>query len=210
MRSRDVLKLLALVAVVMAICGAQAQRSDYDIVFRNGRVLDGTGNPFVVADLAVRDGRIAAIGKLGGVQARRTIDATGLYVVPGFIDMHSHGGPANHDARLWNEHNRVRQGITTAVHNPDGGFMWPIADHIAQYTRDGLGVNVVMTVGHNKIRQLAMGNAQRAAAAQEIERMTQLLRQGLGEGAYGMTLGLVRVIRQHGDRGARPALGDRR
>jgi N-acyl-D-amino-acid deacylase len=193
MRSRDVVKLLALVAVVMAICGAQAQRSDYDIVFRNGRVLDGTGNPFVVADLAVRDGRIAAIGKLGGAQARRTIDATGLYVVPGFIDMHSHGGPANHDARLRNEHNSVRQGITTAVHNPDGGFMWPIADHIAQYTRDGLGVNVVMTVGHNKIRQLAMGNAQRAAAAQEIERMKQLLRQGLGEGAHGMTLGLEGV-----------------
>jgi N-acyl-D-amino-acid deacylase len=170
-----------------------AQAPIYDVLIKSGRVLDGTGNPFVLADVAIKDGRIAAIGSLGGAAATRTIDAKGLYVTPGFIDMHTHGGPANHDAALRNEHNSVMQGITTAMHNPDGGFMWPIADHLAQYRRDGIGLNVVMMVGHNKIRQLAMGNAQRVATSGELDKMKELLRQGLREGAFGMTLGLEGV-----------------
>ncbi|MGH9348781.1 MAG: N-acyl-D-amino-acid deacylase family protein [Vicinamibacterales bacterium] len=170
-----------------------AQGTEYDLVIRGGRVLDGTGNPFVLADVAVKDGRIAAIGRLPGGRAARTIDARGHYVTPGFIDMHSHGGPGNHDAALRNEHNSVMQGITTAVHNPDGGSMWPVADHLDRYGRDGIGVNVVMMVGHNKIRQLAMGNAPRVASAAELDRMTDLLRQGLREGAFGLTLGLEGV-----------------
>ena len=172
---------------------AEAQTPEYDTLFQNGRVLDGTGNPFTLADVAVKDGRIAAIGQLDTATAARVINAQDLYVVPGFIDMHSHGGPANHRPELRNEHNSVAQGITTAVHNPDGGFMWPIADHVAQYDRDGVGLNVVMMVGHNKIRQLAMGDAPRAATPDELEQMKALLRQGLDEGAWGMTLGLEGV-----------------
>jgi N-acyl-D-amino-acid deacylase len=182
--------VLAFVAMVPVADRLAAQRPAYDLVFRNGRIIDGRGNPFVIADLAVRDGRIAAIGKLARATATRTIDAAGLYLVPGFIDMHSHGGPANHDPKLRNEHNSVAQGITTAVHNPDGGFMWPIADHLAQYERDRIGLNVVMMAGHNKIRELVMGHAKRAATPAELDKMKQLLRQGLDEGARGMTLGL--------------------
>ena len=184
---------LALLLVLALASALAAQSPTYDLVIRGGRVLDGTGNPFVVADVAVKDGRLAAIGRLAGVAAARTIDARGHYVTPGFIDMHSHGGPANHNPALRDEHNSVMQGITTAVHNPDGGFMWPVADHLAQYGRDGIGVNVVMMVGHNKIRQLAMGNAQRVATPAELSRMKDLLRQGLREGAFGMTLGLEGV-----------------
>ncbi len=184
---------LAFLLIAVLAPSVVAQSPPYDVLIRNGRVLDGTGNPFVVADVAIKDGRIAAVGRLAAAAATRTIDARGLYVTPGFIDMHSHGGPANHDAALRNEHNSVMQGITTAVHNPDGGFMWPMADHLAQYRRDGIGVNVVMMVGHNKIRQLAMGNAQRAATPAELDRMKELLRQGLREGAFGMTLGLEGV-----------------
>jgi len=188
-RSLTVLGILGVAAAALSF----AQSPTYDLLITRGRVLDGTGNPFVLADLAIKDGRIAAVGSLGRAQATRRIDASGLYVTPGFIDMHSHGGPANHDPALRNEHNSVMQGITTAVHNPDGGFMWPIADHLSQYRRDGIGLNVVMMVGHNKIRQLVMGNAQRIATAAEIGQMKELLRQGLREGAFGMTLGLEGV-----------------
>ena len=172
---------------------AAAQTPQYDTVFRRGRVLDGTGNPFRVADVGVKDGRIAAIGNLTNAAAGRVIDARGLYVVPGFIDMHSHGGSFNHEPKLRNEHNSVTQGITTAVHNPDGGSMWPMADHIAQYERDGVGLNVVMMVGHNKVRHLVMGYAPRAATPNELAKMKDLLQQGLDEGAWGMTFGLEGV-----------------
>lgn len=182
--------LVASAIATIALAPSAAQAPRFDLLIRNGQVLDGTGNPFIIADVGVTDQKIAAVGRLGDAQARRVIDASGLYVVPGFIDMHSHGGPANHDPKLRDEHNSVAQGVTTAVLNPDGGFMWPIADHVAQYRRDGLGVNAVMMVGHNKIRELAMGYEQRPATDGELEKMRQLLRQGLDEGAYGMTLGL--------------------
>ena len=107
--------------------------------------------------------------------------------------MHSHGGSFNHEPKLRNEHNSVTQGITTAVHNPDGGSMWPMADHIAQYERDGVGLNVVMMVGHNKVRHLVMGYAPRAATPNELAKMKDLLQQGLDEGAWGMTFGLEGV-----------------
>ncbi len=183
----------SLVVVTIALAGlipSSAQTPQLDILIRNGRIVDGTGNPFTIGAVGISAGKIAALGRVGDRPARRVIDATGLYVVPGFIDMHSHGGPANHDPKLRDEHNSVAQGITTAVLNPDGGFMWPIADHVAQYRKDGLGVNAVMTVGHNKIRELAMGYEQRPATDAELDKMKQLLRQGLSEGAYGFTLGL--------------------
>jgi N-acyl-D-amino-acid deacylase len=189
------LVVLVALAALGHLAARQPQRAPapYDTVFRNGRVLDGTGNPYIIADVAVRAGRIAAIGRLASEPARRTIDATGLYVTPGFIDMHSHAGQNNHDPKLRSGHNSVAMGITTELLNPDGGFMWPIADHLDRYRREGLGLNAVMMVGHNKIRQLVMGNAPRAASPGEIEKMQALLRQGLDEGAWGMTLGLEGV-----------------
>jgi N-acyl-D-amino-acid deacylase len=178
---------VAVISVAGTIVG---QQPAFDVLFENGRVIDGTGNPYLVADVGIKDGRIAAIGQLDSASASRAIDATGLYVVPGFVDPHSHSGPSNHEPEMRGEHNIVAQGITTVTLNPDGGAMWPVADHVAQYQRDGDGVNVAMMVGHGKIRQLAMGNEQRPATAAELEKMKQLLAQGLDEGAFGMTTGL--------------------
>jgi len=185
-----VLALLILATLAAAGSVVESQPAAFELIIRNGRVIDGAGNPFVLADVAVQDGRIVVVGQVpDDAGAARTIDARGLYVVPGFIDMHSHGGPA-HANGLRSEHNSLMQGITTAVLNPDGGGMWPIAEHVARYRREPVGVNVVMMVGHNRIREMAMGMDQRPADAAELERMKQLLRQGLDEGAYGMTLGL--------------------
>ena len=122
---KDFTKLL-IVASFCAACPAQAQT--FDVLIRGGRVLDGSGNPWVYADVGIRDGEITAVGQLGDAQAARVVDATGLTVVPGFIDLHSHADGPNYGARGLRSDdvrrraapNLVMQGITTVVVNQDG------------------------------------------------------------------------------------------
>ena len=166
-------------------------QEEYDLIIANGRVIDGTGNPFVYADVAVHGGVIAKIGSLQGATAKRTIDATGLFITPGFIDMHSHAMMNFHDPDLVVDRQSLTQGITTALLNPDGGFLWPIGEHLDRYRKDGLSLNVFAVVGHNGVRERAMGfNAQRLATPEEMEKMKALVKQGMEEGAFGFSTGL--------------------
>src|SRR5262245_30820793 len=102
------------------------QPSQFDLLIRRARVFDGSGNPWFIADVAVKDGRIAAIGDLAAAQAARTIDATGKYVSPGFIDIHSHSDRGLGDLNLRYNVNMVAQGITLSVVNQDGRSPLPI------------------------------------------------------------------------------------
>ena len=168
-----------------------------------GRILDGTGNPWFRADIGVRDGRIAALGRLAGATADRVIDATGRYVSPGFIDIHSHADDAGdvRRASIRNDSthrkaapNIVSQGATTVVVNQDGRSPWPIAEQRATLERQGVGPNVMLMVGHGTVRRMAMGNDfRRAATAAETDRMAALVRQALEEGATGISAGLEYV-----------------
>src|SRR5688500_10069357 len=101
------------------------QQPSYDLVIRQARVFDGTGNPWFIADVAVTDGRIAGIGNLGDVTAKRSIDAKGKYLAPGFIDIHSHSDRGIGDPRLNHNINMAAQGITLSVVNQDGRSPWP-------------------------------------------------------------------------------------
>jgi N-acyl-D-amino-acid deacylase len=184
---------------------AAAQDTDsFDLLVTGGRVLDGTGNPWFRADIGVRDGRIAAVGLLSGSTADRVIDATGRYVSPGFIDIHSHADDGS--ARIGgatirtNEPNRkaapniVSQGVTTVVVNHDGRSPWPIRDQRALLERQGVGPNVMLMVGHGTVRREVMGDDyERPATDAEIGRMRALVRQALDEGAIGMSAGLEYV-----------------
>lgn len=159
----------------------QAQER-YDVVIKNGMILDGTGNPFFVADVAIRGEMIVEIGAIDAAFARRVIDATGMYLTPGFIDMHSHS--ANRDGAIGHPEGRkaansVTQGITTEAVTPS----WPIAEKIAQWRRDGHALNEVASVNFSDIRQLAMGRANREPTADELEQMKALMRQGFQQGA---------------------------
>ncbi len=170
------------------------QAPTYDILIRGGRVIDGTGNPWFSADVAVKDGRIVAIGRLEGATATRVIDARGLYVVPGFIDLHSHADEGLGSPRTRANPNMIMQGVTTVVVNQDGRSPWPIAEQKALYERQGIGTNVVLMVGHGTVRNLIMKeDIQRPATPEEIERMKALVRQGLEEGAFGLSAGLEYV-----------------
>ncbi|MBT8487241.1 MAG: amidohydrolase family protein, partial [Gemmatimonadetes bacterium] len=164
-----------------------------DLIIRGGRVLDGSGNPAFLADVGIDDGVIVAMGDLGGAAAVRVIDAEGLYVAPGFIDMHSHADGALYDgsSRQRQARNLVAQGITTIVVGPDGrNPTWPITEEVAGYRRGGTAVNVVPMVGHGTVRGIVMGDDyERHATEEEIARMQGLVRQGMEEGAWGLGAG---------------------
>lgn len=196
--------------LLLSLAGATTTPADaqeagpFDVLVVNGRVLDGTGNPWLRADVGIRDGRIVAVGRLAGASAAKVIDAEGLYVAPGFIDEHSHADDGSADPgeatiRTDSLHrkaapNLVSQGITTVVVNQDGRSPWPIRDQRALLERQGVGPNVMLMVGHGTVRRLVMGDDyERPATEGEVARMRALVRQGLEEGAVGLSAGLEYV-----------------
>jgi len=194
---RSLLVLLALLTLT-----APASAQSFDLLVRNGRVLDGTGNPWYAADIGVTDGRIVAVGQLPNATATRVIDAEGRYVAPGFIDIHSHAddgsamvGRSAHirtnDLERKAMPNVVAMGVTTAVVNHDGRSPWPISEQRATIERQGIGANIMLMAGHGEIRRQVMGNDYRRPATDaEVERMRRLTRQAIAEGAVGVSAGL--------------------
>ena len=176
-----------------------ATAESYDVIFRGGELLDGTGSGPYRADVGIRGGTIAAIGDLRDDTADRIIDATDLTVVPGFIDLHSHAdgtgdssGLRSRDPKRRAAPNLVTQGITTVVVNQDGRSPLDIARQRGQLNERGFGPNAALMVGHNTIRRAAMeGTAKdRPATAEEIGAMRAMIREGMDAGAWGLTAGL--------------------
>ena len=171
----------------------------FDLLITGGRVYDGTGNPWFYADIGVRNGRIAAVGRLDGATAETRIDARGKVVTPGFIDLHSHaddgssprGGFRDPDPKRRAAPNLVMQGVTTVVVNQDGRSPLPIAAQKASLTQQGIGPNAILLVGHGSVRAAVMGrDIRRPAKPDEIARMRELVRTGMREGAWGLSAGL--------------------
>ncbi len=176
---------------------------DYDLLIRNGKLMDGTGNPWFYADIGILNGQIEAIGDLSGKSASEVLDVEGKVVTPGFIDIHSHaddgafgnrrGLRANHP-KLKAAHNLVMQGITTVVVNHDGRSQRSIRAQVQQLEEQGTGPNVALMVGHNTIRRLVMSpHFQRLSTEQEVERMRAMIREGMEAGAFGLSAGLEYV-----------------
>ena len=176
---------------------AQAQEPpSFDVLITGGRVLDGTGNPWIYADVGIRGGKIVAVGKLAGAQAERVIDARNKVVAPGFIDLHSHGaeGLESEDDRRRAAANLVTQGVTTVVINQDGRGPVDIGAQRSQLQDQQIGPNAILMVGHNSIRAEAMGDDyRRLATPDEVQRMRALARAGMEAGAFGMSAGLEYV-----------------
>jgi N-acyl-D-amino-acid deacylase len=197
--------LIVLAASFLLASPAATQESaPFDVLIVGGRVLDGTGNPWFRADIGIRDGRISAVGMLEGSRAHRLIDASGSYIAPGFIDIHSHaddgsariGGATirTDDVRRKAAPNVVSQGVTTVVVNHDGRSPWPIQDQRSLLERQGVGPNVMMMVGHGTVRREVMGDdVERPATPAEVRQMRALVRQALEEGAVGLSAGLEYV-----------------
>ncbi|MGD9646369.1 MAG: amidohydrolase family protein [Pirellulales bacterium] len=173
-----------------------ATEYEFDLLLRGGQVIDGTGAKPFAADVAVRDGRVVAVGQLAERSARRVIDVADRIVAPGFIDLHSHaeGGLVADDPLRRAAPNLVTQGITTVVVNQDGGGPQSIAEQRDAMNKRGVGINVAQLIGHGQLRRAALGSDFRNAATDEqIQRMCQQIRTGMDEGAFGLSAGLEYV-----------------
>jgi N-acyl-D-aspartate/D-glutamate deacylase len=198
MRIRTILAAITLLAVVG--CGVEGPPSGgesrtgggeapFDLLLTGGRVLDGAGNPWIHADVGIRDGRIAAVGFLSGAQAREVVDVSGLYVAPGFIDGHTHAGDGLDSEDRSHAEPLLAQGLTTILVNPDGGGMADMAEQRTALLEHGLGVNVGQLVPHGSVRRAVMGMDDRAPTAEELQAMKDLVRRGMELGAFGLSSG---------------------
>jgi N-acyl-D-amino-acid deacylase len=189
-RRLRLLATLAALALLQPSLIAQPAQPPIDLIIRNGRVLDGNGNPWVRADIAIRGDRIVAMGALDRLTATTIIDARDRYVAPGFIDVHSHAGPGLLTDGLKHGQPLLAQGITTAFVNPDGGGPVTIAGQRATYEQQGIGVNVGLFVPHGSVRAAVMGMSDLDPDADQLARMVALTRQGMEAGALGLSSGL--------------------
>ena len=189
---------LALFCLVGAIMGAPqvaAQQPEYDLLLQGGRVFDGTGNPWIRADVGVRDGRIVRVGRLAAAAATRTIDVSGLIVMPGIIDVHSHAdrGFSDEDPRARATINNLLQGITTVVVG-ENGSAWgrdsSLREKAEEWTRDGIGTNAALMVGLDSVRRQVLPSPDVPPTEAQLEQMRGLVRQAMEEGAFGLSSAL--------------------
>jgi N-acyl-D-amino-acid deacylase len=178
-----------LVVVSLLACTDKAPEA-FDILIRNGKIVDGTGTPGFRGDIGIVDDTIVEIGNLDRKTAVKTIDAAGSVVSPGFIDVHTHcdyglGRPGS-NANL----NYLIQGVTTVVTGNCGDGTFEIADTKAKWEEQGIGTNAVHLVGFGDVRKAVMGTEPRAPEPEELEKMRSILRQAMAEGAWGMSTGL--------------------
>jgi N-acyl-D-amino-acid deacylase len=166
------------------------QEDRFDVLIRNGHVFDGNGNPWILADIGITGDRIRAVGRLPSAAAARVIEAAGLTVTPGFIDVHSHAGPGLATDGLKHGLPLLAQGITTVLVNPDGGGPTDLEAQRNRYRRQGIGPNVGLFVPHGSIRQNVMGMSDHDPDSEQIAKMVDMVRQGMRAGAIGLSSGL--------------------
>lgn len=160
---------------------------DFDFIILNGTIYEGTGSEPFQTDIGIKADRIIAIGDLSKSAAKETIDAEGLAITPGFIDMHTHLEPL---MELPLAESLVRQGVTLALGGPDGSSPWPFGSYLDSLDATDLGLNVAYLIGHNTIRKEVMGLEDREPNAQELELMKSYVSNAMDEGAFGISTGL--------------------
>ena len=183
-------RVALLSALVLTLGSVTAAAQDFDLVVRHGRIVDGSGKPAFEGDVAVRDGRIVAVGKVTGA-GRTEIDATGKVVAPGFIDVHTHSESI---LQLPVAENFVRMGVTTIVTGNCGGSKLDVAEFFRDLVSTRVTLNVATLIGHNTVRGQSMGGAfMRPPTAAELEKMCAFVDRAMQDGAVGLSTGLIYV-----------------
>ena len=205
---------LSILMVAAGLFGVRylAEEPGYDLLIIDGRILDGSGSPWFEGSVAIKDGRVAAIGRLPNATAGRVIDARGLTVAPGFIDLHSHS-----DFTLLVDgkaESKIRQGVTTEIlgeSDSAGPILGPavpefdkemapygltrdwttLGEYFARVQRQGTSVNIASYVGSGQVRMDVMGNVDRPPTGDEMAKMKDLVDQAMREGALGLASGLI-------------------
>jgi N-acyl-D-amino-acid deacylase len=162
-----------------------------DILIKNGKILDGTGNSWFYGDIAIQKGKIVGVGNLLGWKANRTIEATGKIVAPGFIDVHTH--IEDDEKKNPTADNFIYDGVTTVVtgncglSRPDLGAYFSLIDSLK------LSINVAALIGHNDVRKAVMGSANRTPTEKEMQSMEAIVEKAMKDGAVGLSTGLIYI-----------------
>jgi len=190
--------LLLLGAFFLAGLNFSAQKGkplNYDVVIKNTSVFDGSLKPAFRADVAVKDGMIVKVEKSIKGSAAKVINGKGLYVTPGFIDLHTHVDRGMYFAENRACLNYLKQGVTTIIGGQCGTSAWPIfenaEDLMKVWSEEGIGPNAALLVGHGTVRQIVMGMEEREPTADELEKMKALVKEAMEQGAYGFSTGLI-------------------
>lgn len=175
----------AALVLILAACSPE-----FDTIIIGAEVHDGTGAPGFMADVAILGGEIAAIGDLSEASAKTVLEAQGLVLAPGFIDVHSHAAGGLATDELAPALPLLRQGITTVFVNPDGGGPVDLREQARELESMTAGVNVAQLVPHGSVRRAVMGMENRHASPDEVARMKALVEEGKAAGAFGLSSGL--------------------
>jgi N-acyl-D-amino-acid deacylase len=192
MNRRSLLALLIVLVIAgFAAAAAPVFQQSFDILIRHGRVLDGSGNPWIRTDIGIRGDRIVAMGQLSNATAAVIVDAGNRIVAPGFMDVHSHALEGLSRAELRDGRPLLAQGVTLIVGNPDGGGSIDLKRQGAGLEADGgVGVNVALVIGHASVKSAVLSDARRDPTPEELEKMRALVRQAVADGAFGLSSGL--------------------
>jgi len=178
-----------LLAGGLAFLGCQEKVTSFDLIIKKAKIINGTGSPWFKADLATKKDKIAALGRLSNFQAKKVIDATGLVVTPGFIDVPTHCD--RNIAQIPTADYYVLQGVTTVIGGNCGRHPFPLAEFFAKLEKEGILLNFGCLVGHNTIRRKDMGYKMEAPPGEELTEMKKLIEQEMEAGALGFSTGLA-------------------
>jgi len=190
---KSIIYLISLSLIAPILCtlpDCKHAVESYDILIVNGQIVDGSGNPGFYGDVGIMGDSIVAVGDLSGKTATKTIDAEGLVVTPGFIDMHTHCdeglGQIDSNVNL----NYLIQGTTTVVTGNCGSGSFNVAEMKASWENQGIGTNAIHFIGFGDVREEVLGTEPREATSDEVEQIKSIVRQAMEEGAWGMSTGL--------------------
>ncbi len=181
--------LVSLLSSLILFFFANAQNAD--ILIRNGKILDGTGNSWYYGDVAIKDGKVLLIGKNLNLAATKIIDASGLIVSPGFIDVHTH--IEGDEMKNPTANNFIMDGVTTVVTGNCGSSNVDIKTYLQRIDSLRPSINVATLIGHNDVRRAVLGNANRQPSEDEMKRMESIVHQAMQDGAVGLSTGLIYI-----------------
>ena len=183
-------KTISLIVMLLSYVMVQAQLSA-DLIIRNGKIYDGTGNSWYYGDIAIKGGKIIKIGNVSTMQANKTINAKGLIVAPGFIDVHGHieGGIISTPSA----ENYIYDGVTTVISGNCGGSAEHIGKFLEEVNQIKTSINVASLIGHNTVRAQVMNRDNRKPTAEEQQKMNMLVDKAMKEGAVGLSTGLIYI-----------------
>jgi N-acyl-D-amino-acid deacylase len=168
-----------------------SQTNEYDILIKNGKILDGTGNSWFYGNIAVKNGKITGVGREVDGPAKKIIDATGLIVAPGFIDVHTHlEGDEDKDPTAASF---IYDGVTTCITGNCGSSNIDIARYFQWLDSLKISINVATLIGHNDVRKEVMGRANRNATPEELTKMEAIVEKAMKDGAVGLSTGLIYI-----------------